>query len=202
MSFVHANDAAMGDLGYERKKADFYPTPPWVTEAVLPSLFGPAYDITRNTRVWEPACGMGDIVLVLRNHFNAVEASDLHDYGFRPSIFDIDFLKTSVHTPGLIITNPPYGDIAEDFIRHALKSTERFGGTVAMLLRNEYDCAKGRVDLFTAESPFSQKVVLTSRPRWIEGSTGAPRHNYAWFIWSWAHVGMDPIVTYHVKQGK
>ena len=82
-----------------------------------------------------------------------------------------------------IITNPPY-KLAEAFIRKALELTEPLQGRVAMLLRNEYDCAKSRRDLF--EHPaFLKKIVLTKRPRWSTEDKASPRHNFAWYIWCW-----------------
>ena len=46
--------------GYDRQENDFYPTPDWVTEALLNSveLRGP---------VWEPCCGDGSMVRVIES---------------------------------------------------------------------------------------------------------------------------------------
>jgi hypothetical protein len=195
MGFIHSNDAAMGVSNYERRTADFYPTPAWVTEAVIPLLLT---KIKADTPLWECACGDGAMSEVLKKHFKNVSSTDLYDYGYgQPRV---DFLAQHVHAQGLIITNPPYGDLAEVFIRHAIDLTAHFKGTVAMLLRHEYDCAKGRADLFN-KPPFSAKLTLTTRPRWIEGSTGAPRHNYCWCIWEHGHVGPAEMF-WHVLGGK
>jgi hypothetical protein len=67
-----------------------------------------------------------------------------------------------------------------------------------MLLRHEYDCAKERVDLFN-QPPFARQIVLTSRPRWIEGTSGAPRHNFSWFIFDHKWT-TEPVKNYHVRQ--
>ena len=40
--------------GYDRQSHDFYPTPDWVTEALLKR-------VTLNGPVWEPCCGDGEI---------------------------------------------------------------------------------------------------------------------------------------------
>jgi hypothetical protein len=61
-----------------------------------------------------------------------------------------------------------------------------------MFLRNEFDCGKTRRGLFNGKNPkfpFAHKIVVTKRPRWIEGSKGSPRHSYAWFVWDFAHEG-------------
>ena len=185
----------MSNLGYTRKDLDFYPTPAWVTEAVIPYL---RFYIDRGTPVWEPACGDGAMSEVLKDRFDNVTSTDIANYGYGQA--GVDFLALNVHVRGLVITNPPYGDLAEAFVRQGLKVTERYQGVVAMLMRHEYDTAKGRVDLFN-KPPFATKVVLTTRPRWIEGSTGAPRHSYAWYLWSWKHK-RAPEVFYHVRGGK
>lgn len=192
MSFIHANDAAIGNSGYERRPLDFYPTPVWVTEAFLVwQSYSPSMP------VWEPACGDGAMAEALKQYFTNVMATDLHDYGY--GITDANFLTVhgDLKDRTLIITNPPYGEDAEKFIRQALQLTGPAGGAVAMLLRNEYDCAKERVALFNRH-PFKRKIVLTTRPRWIPGSTGAPRHNYAWYHWDWEYRS-NPEIVYHVR---
>lgn len=134
-------------------------------------------------KVWEPACGSGKIMAALSGMFQ-VYGTDATD--------GIDFLRQTECGHDAIITNPPY-NMAEDFIRHAVQLTEA-DGFVAMLLRTDYDHAKTRRNLF--ESPFAKKLVLTKRIRWIEGSTGSPSFNHAWFIWDWKHSG-PPQLAYH-----
>jgi hypothetical protein len=174
-------DAAMlGDSGYERVAADAYFTPPENVDCLASKVRLPG-------RIWEPACGAGNITQRLVELGHEVVSSDLHTYGFEEQIGQFDFLaQEKPPVPGIsaIVTNPPYGEMVEKFIRHSLKLMKPSCGMVAMFLRNEYDCGKGRMDLF--EHPaFHMKIVVTKRPRWVEGSTGSPRHNYAWFIWDW-----------------
>lgn len=197
MSFIHANDAAMGDLGYDRVPLDHYPTPEWVTEAVVQTLKALRPEIGA---IWEPACGNGAMSRVLERHYEKVWSTDVADYGFGQSGVDFLAVDDSFHSKHAIVTNPPYGDLAEGFIRKALRLTERHKGLVAMLVRHEYDTARGRVDLFQHPA-FVAKLVLTTRPRWIEGSTGAPRHSYAWMFWDHQNIGA-PRVLYHVRKGK
>lgn len=89
--------------------------------------------------------------------------------------------------PDAIITNPPYGKDAEKAARHALKLMQPEKGFVAFLCRHEWDCAKSRKDLFDHPA-FMGKITLRHRPRWIAGTTGAPRFSYAWFIWDWTRL--------------
>jgi hypothetical protein len=134
--------------------------------------------------IWEPACGDGAISKVLEKNGYSVRSTDLfyRNYG---ELESVDFLKTEDYPvfpfAFSIITNPPY-NFAEAFIRRALDVAQSVQGQVAMLLRNEYDCAATRVDLFR-HPYFTFKLVLTKRPHWIAGTTGSPRHNYAWYVW-------------------
>ena len=183
----------LGQTHYVRHRADHYPTPAWVTEALIPHLLR---HITIDDVVWECACGTGAMADVLKQDFARVTCTDLEDYGY-PSTRLLDFLSHQTAFHGAIVTNPPYGDQAEQFIRHALRLTKP-AGVVAMLLRHEYDCARERVDLFN-QPPFARQIVLTSRPRWIAGTTGAPRHNFSWFLFDHKWT-TEPVKTYHVRE--
>jgi hypothetical protein len=67
---------------------------------------------------------------------------------------------------------------------------------VAILARHEFDCAARRRPLFE-DARFRMKLVLTKRPRWVDGPQRAsPRHNFAWFLWDHQHRGApadDPL---------
>lgn len=196
------DSAMIGESGYERIEADFYPTPPENVDCLL-------QHVAIHPHVWECAAGKLDISHRLTEFGHSVVSSDLLNHGGAGAYLDFvgDFLDiaempifhdeesgTFTQTRA-IVTNPPYGDLVEKFIRHALKLTQPVKGQVAMFLRNEYDCGKGRMDLF-ALPPFHKKIVVTKRPRWIEGSTGSPRHNYAWFVWDWRHIGGAAGIAY------
>ena len=168
-----ADPAMLGDSGYPRFEDDFYETPEWCVEVLLRHVV--------LKHVWEPACGRGAIARVLLRHGIDVTYSDLRDHGTGWANYGVDFLKHSGPMTRDIVTNPPYS-LAEAFVRHALDITAGHAW-VAMLLRNEWDCAVTRDDLFVPGSRFASKIVLTDRPRWIPGSTERPRHNYAWFVW-------------------
>lgn len=180
----------MGALGYQRIAEDFYPTPSWCSRALLKNF-------VPKSVVWEPACGAGDISSALQLHGLTTYSTDLVDRGYGDAHFD--FLacdKLPLPDIRSIITNPPYsGDLPQQFIEHSLKLMEPVKGSVAMLLRNEYDSASGRVDLFRHPA-FALKLVLTKRPKWIEGSTGSPRHNYAFFCWDFEAVGKPPTIAW------
>jgi hypothetical protein len=165
--------------GYERKSLDQYETPAWVTLALIPHL--PVLGGT----VWEPAAGSGKMVTVLRQAGFDVLGTDI--------AAGTDFLRSSPRDGvSAIITNPPYA-AAREFIEHAL----RFDSVriTAVLLRTDYDHAATRAHLFAGCPAFAKKIVLTKRIRWIEGSTGSPSFNHAWFLWDGAHRG-PPKLAY------
>lgn len=179
---------------YERQADDLYPTPAWVTEVLCAAvrLRGP---------VWEPAAGRGDMVNVLREAGYDVRASDISgDRLGCDGCVEQDFLSMSVQAlspgkygePFSIVSNPPYAH-AEAFIRRALELTEPTRGMVVMLLRNEFDCAIKRRDLWARPS-FREKIVLTRRPMWFEGpKVNHPRHNFSFAVWDHAHQGPPTI---------
>lgn len=103
--------AATDDTG--RPDDDFYRTPAEATEALCDrELLGRS--------VWEPACGDGAIVTVLRARGHRVMATDLYSHGF--GIGGVNFLtvKGSPTSPApTIVTNPPF-KLAARFVEHAL----------------------------------------------------------------------------------
>jgi hypothetical protein len=63
------------NLGYERQDQEFYPTPAWVTEALLRRVRLPK-------GVWEPCCGDGAMAQVLEALGHPVVGTDLVDRGY------------------------------------------------------------------------------------------------------------------------
>lgn len=201
---AHKDPAMSGQLDYERREGDFYPTPPENVDCLAHFI-----DLS-NHAAWEPACGEGHISKRLLGYARAVVSSDLHNRGYGSPGFnflDVQALPRAVTdvcddfaARPAIITNPPYfDDMPEQFVRHALKLTHVRGGLVAMFLRNEYDMAStGRADLFEGHPAFAMKICVTKRPRWIEGSKGSPRHSYAWFIWDWRKAAETPAAIHYI----
>lgn len=202
----------MGNLGYAREDDDFYPTPAWCTRALLRGLaelndhkfVSDWINVSKypeDSVVWEPACGDGAICKELPEVGKLI-ATDLVYRGYGEG--GIDFLESeSPHPEGfvdLLVTNPPYGKLADRFVDHGMEFVKSGDVAVmAMLLRNEWDSAKSRTHLFTPDSHFLSKIVLTSRPRWFPDSTGSPRHNYSWFVWMDEAEGVPPTILYGHK---
>lgn len=103
MNGTEASRISGGNSAYGRAKGDLYPTPPEVTYALLDFLRLPG-----NTRIWEPACGNGDMV------------HEMEVWGYQVTGTDIsmgqDFLTVSPVSCDWIITNPPFS-LSEVFIR-------------------------------------------------------------------------------------
>lgn len=206
------SDPSLYKSDFERNRLDRYWTEHPVTTALAQRI------PFEKGNVWDPCCGRGDIAQVLKRfgHWpfmsdidisEVCEASALGKLGIQLQQADFlqdnpDFLLES-EIDG-IITNTPFGDAAEDMVRHALayKNIRFF----AFLLRAEWDHASTRRDLFT-EQPFAKEIVLTWRPRWDWWLTDeekrarkiaagkdpdinhSPRHNYSWFVWDRKHTG-------------
>jgi hypothetical protein len=173
--------------GFERMPLDSYATPSWVTEALVPHL--PEID----GPIWEPAAGSGQMVAALKGAGFDVVGSDIVD--------GVVFLNCAPREAcAAVITNPPYA-LAAAFIEHAIEVMRPCRGTVAMLLRTDYDHAKTRQHLF--EHPFAKKVVLTKRIVWFVNpdpkKNKSPSFNHAWFIWDWQHRG-PPTLAYSIAE--
>jgi hypothetical protein len=173
------------DSGYARKERDLYETPEWVTEAVAPHL-------GTCTRIWEPACGSGQMLRVLSRYSMAYGTDISGGNDFLLSTFTL----TDVDA---IVTNPPY-ELAQEFIEHALRLMEPVGGLVAMLLRTDFDHAKSRAHLFRDCPAFARKLVLMKRITWFVEQDGKPKaspsFNHAWYIWDWEYDGGAPTLAY------
>lgn len=183
--------------GYNRKESDFYPTPAWVTYALIKHSLGE--DMHDMYRIWEPACGDDAMV------------DEFKSWGFKCWGTDIrgvpsaDFLADAARAPArkinMIATNPPYQkDLVEAFIRKALALMKPVNGRVSMLLRVDFDSAKTRADIFADHPAWCEKLVLTKRIMWFEPPPGAKRHgpseNHAWFTWDWRYKEHGARIIY------
>lgn len=171
---------------YPRKDHDFYPTPPEATHALVQYLG------LKDELIWEPAAGDGAMADVLAEAGNTVRRSDIRDVG-REDTEVLDFLDprswVGPRWPGWIITNPPYGKLAEAFIRRALSKTDR----VAMLLSSDYWHAASRRELFCEHTP-SHVLPLTWRLAFLESERGkSPMGNSIWTVWSPRGFGTNAI---------
>jgi hypothetical protein len=172
------------NLGYARQYRDFYPTPAWVTEALLRRVRLPK-------GIWEPCCGDGAMVRVLEAHGHHVVGTDLVDRGYGEG--GRDFLMESRLPDGVtaIVTNPPYGRRLFKIVDHALELTRPVGGMVALLVNTQWPT--GAANSKRLRHPaYEASVVLTNRIVWVPDDDGRPRkspqENHCWLVWDWSRT--------------
>jgi hypothetical protein len=172
-----------------RRPQDFYPTPGWVTRAILPVL---AEDIRRGV-VWEPAAGDGAILrelvafepdLLVSPRLVGTELIGERARVARvyaPVVVGDFFHSSQIYGCSLIITNPPYS-YAERFVGHAIDLAGEIA-TVAMLLRLAFLETQRRAAFVRRHCP--DVYVLPERPSFVPGPgrTQTDSCAYAWMVW-------------------
>jgi len=191
-----ARTVSMGNARSSNKarKHDRYMTPPEAVEALLaaPEAVAALLDcVVIPYRIWEPCCGTGNIVRVLRSHGLRVVASDLVEHGR-------DFLHTKSMPPRVqaIVTNPPYR-LAAQFVRHALQLGVPY---VAMLLRLNFVEGVRRADVLdklSAMYVFANRLPPMHREGWRGKRVTSATTAYAWFVWDKAHRG--PTIIQRIR---
>jgi hypothetical protein len=170
---------------FERVENDGYLTidAHWVVPALLRS-------VAIEDRVLEPAAGRGHLSFELRRAGLDVSSFDLHRYS-DPLVHDIgigDIRRlTTLEGFAWVVTNLPYNDLKE-LATHLIDLGVRDHCGVALLVRAEWIAAKARRRLVHEHPHFAGTVLLTARPRWFEKTedSEAPRHNFAWVVWTGA----------------
>ena len=170
------------------RASDLYETPPEAVRALLGVEKLPQ-------GLWEPACGPGSIVRVLRAVGHQVVATDLNDYGCPDSAAGIDFLM-ECSAPKLIqaiVTNPPY-QLANEFVQHALDLCPM----VVMLLRLAFLESERRVPILDGGElarvhVFRNRLPMMHRDGWT-GPKSSNSIAFAWFVWDRNHQG-PPVLN-------
>lgn len=184
---VAVRDAVGGIVRAEhldREEADFYPTPPEPTRALLKAEAARLRDFPV---IWEPAAGDGAMVREIEAAGHIVAASDLVDRGCGAA--ELDFFAAQHRRADAIITNPPYHlinwrDGRGRWISHAL---DTLGVEyMALLLSWSWPGAGGLGPLWRRHPP--ARVYLM---RWKVDFTGAgaPPMLNGWFVWDRAWAG-------------
>jgi hypothetical protein len=165
------------------RKDDLYETPDVAVEALLRVEQLPHL-------IWEPACGPGRIVNVLRRAGHEVIAGDLVDYGCPLSFHGIDFLMETraPHKVECIVTNPPF-KLANEFAAKALELCPR----VIMLLRLAFMESDRRTPILDGGHlarvhVFKKRLPMMHRDGW-EGPRASSSMAFAWFCWDRDHSG-------------
>jgi hypothetical protein len=190
MTAVLSHAANAGRHSLVDRKNDLYETPECATRALL------AVETLPSGAIWEPACGPGAIVRVLRAAGHEVWSTDLVDYGSPDQDqAGIDFLMESGSTPyfiGSIVTNPPF-KLADQFVRHALLLCPR----VYMLLRLAFLESERRSAILESGwlrrvYVFRKRLPMMHRAGW-DGPRASSALAFAWFCWDRAHRGPSEL---------
>lgn len=175
---------------------DLYETPPVAVEALLRAERIP-------TRVWEPACGPGAIVRVLRSHGHGVFASDLIDYDSPDQdVSGLDFLtETELPLKNIecILTNPPF-KLANEFAAKAIELCPR----VFLLLRLAFLESERRSPILDRGDlcrvhVFRNRLPMMHRAGW-DGNRASSAMSFAWFVFIRGYGG--PIELRRISWGK
>lgn len=173
--------------GYKRAKLDWYVEPRAATEALfrVEKFVG---------TIWDPACGIGNIVEVCREHGHATLGSDIVDRGFDGFAFEQDFLgDCGTMAANNIISNPPFG-ISLDFAKKALTIAHKKVAFVQRLCWLEGQ----KRSAFMEQSPLARIWVFRNRICMPPGEKkDMPAKGgfiaYAWFVWDHSHNGPPQI---------
>jgi len=166
------------------RKDDLYETPPEAVRALLRAEDLP--DV-----IWEPACGPGSIVRVLRATGRQVYATDLVDYESQDQdAAGWDFLMETQLPIGVqaIVSNPPFKNGAE-FVAKGLALCPR----VVMLLRLAFLESAARSDILDGGQlarvhVFRNRLPMMHRDGW-DGPKSTNTMAFAWFVWDRNCIG-------------
>jgi hypothetical protein len=156
---------------FERREADFYPTP-W--SAVVPLI-----PFLRGIRSFAEPCA-GDRALVRHLQSFGLRCVYSGDISTGQDAFAVD----SYGAADAIITNPPY---TREVMHRLIEHFQRIQQTWLLL---ELDWASTRQAM-----PFMalcSDIVSIGRLKWIEGSRHTGKDNYGWFRFDARHRS-DPI---------
>lgn len=161
-----------------RKALDYYPTPKYVIQAILPSL-PPA------KRVLDPACGVGEILLEMQADQRLGIELDPHRAELAQAagveVVAGNALDVAWPDAELMAFNPPFVE-ALAFAELALAWRERDPRrTIAMLARITFLESKERLPLHRANP--SDVFIFGSRPKFRSDRKGTDSATVAWFVW-------------------
>jgi hypothetical protein len=174
--------AQAGTHSHAARGDDCYETPVCAVEALLRVEAVPHL-------VWEPACGPGAIVDVLRARGHTVFASDAVDYGWGHEVGDFFAYCGEMQC---IVTNPPY-QRAEEFVKHAISCSP----LVIMLLRLAFLESERRTKILEHSGLarvhlFRNRLPMMHRRGW-DGPKASSAMPFAWYVWERGYKGPTTI---------
>jgi hypothetical protein len=165
------------------RRDDLYETPPVAIEALLRHERLPHH-------LWDPCCGPGNIVNVLRAAGHEVIASDLVDYGDPTHFYRRDFLMERKAPDGCegVVMNPPF-KLAEEFIAHALDLSP----LVIALLRLAFMESERRTPILEGRGlarihVFRRRLPMMHRAGW-EGRKANSGMAFCWMVYDQTQNG-------------
>lgn len=136
-------------------------------------------------KVWEPACGSGNISVVLEQLGHEVVSTDLVDRGYGTG--GVDFLQQTQIPDGCecIMTNPPYR-YATEFVVHGLRLLPD-NGQLIMLVKTTFLEGQKRYNQIFRSTPPTMVFQYVSRALCaINGdfdNCGSSAASYCWMVW-------------------
>lgn len=189
--------AEIATAGFDKSPLDWYVEESWVTERLIWALRQMICSDPNFGAVWDPCCGLGNILKAFDSKGYSTFGSDLEARGWHwlGGFEKQDFLGSGLIGPTVpsfsIVANPPFSylpGIAEAFCRRALGlATQK----VAMLLPLKWLASEGRAKLFT-EHPPRTIYVLSERPSMPPGhlvaergiaAFGRGKMDFVWIVW-------------------
>lgn len=194
----------MNERHQEADSLDYFPTPPWATRAFIWEVLTrlPGRSLSEMTAL-DPCCGGGHMVLPLREVFEKVEFSDVHDWGFNPPIRDFTFetagslQEDGRIVPDWIFCNPPF-NIAQAFFDRALRIAK---SGLAFFVRSSWLSGQERYHLVYRDTPPTFVIHFAERVSLMEGVWDpelSSATDYVWLVWV---VGMAPQPPIWLRPG-
>lgn len=171
---------------WEREANDWYIEPDWVSARLFE-------EESFEGCITDPAAGSGRIIRSAHAAGYRTLAFDITDRGIAYYAI-INYLENNTRNEN-VVSNPPFG-IAEQFVAHALRYTER---KVAMLLPANWVQGDKR-SRWLEGTPLRRVWFITPRPSMPPGHVvaagGKPGNgttDYAWFVWQRGYDGAREI---------
>lgn len=172
----------------DREENDFYPTPSFVTEALMAreQFIG---------NVLEPACGDGSMSRVIEK-YNPVVSYDLIYRGYGSG--SRDFLKSPYLSYSNVITNPPY-KLALEFVNTSKLVADK---KIAMFLKTTFLEGERRYSMFQdRDFPLKRVYQFCRRVNLYKNGQSMRRGKkiasgmiaFAWFVWERGYRGRPEI---------
>lgn len=174
------------------RRDDLYETPDVATRALLKAECIPLC-------VWEPSCGPGAIVRVLRDSGRAVIATDLVDYGCPDSESRRDFLMETEAPPGVpaIVMNPPF-KLAEEFVEHAITLVPEVYALLRVAFLEGLRWERALKPHLARVHVFAPRLPMMHRAGWDGPVNSNSGMAFGWFSFQrdWARKGGKPTIEW------